>query len=138
MVLLTSVSDYWAYDRWDPAAPMNAPGPEAMTTFVSNAALNVTLYSTTLPDDHCLCCSPWVAPPPPVLPRCRASSSVAQAISAFIPTRNPARIERPPKGVTPSDLQPFLLPAEEVSSFVGSVAARVVDSTNGDIPPPQV
>jgi len=42
------------------------------------------------------------------------------------------------KGVTPSDLQPCLLPAEEISSFVVSVAARVVDSANGDIPPPQV
>jgi hypothetical protein len=42
------------------------------------------------------------------------------------------------KDVTPCDLQPFLLAAEEVSSFVVSVAARIVDSTNGNIPPPQV
>src|SRR5215469_18040366 len=97
IVPLTSVSDYWAYERWDQAASMNAPGPEAMTMFVSKAALSVSLYSTTLHDDHCLCCSTWAAPLPPVLPRCRSTSSVAQAAITFIPAPNPARIERPPR-----------------------------------------
>lgn len=68
LVLLVSVSDYWAYDRWDPTAPMNASGPETMELVGAQKAPSASLNSTALPDDHCLCCSPVVAPPAPVLP----------------------------------------------------------------------
>ena len=59
IVLLASASDYWAYDRWDPAAPMNSSGPEAISLFASRAASTLSLHRANLPDDHCLCCSPF-------------------------------------------------------------------------------
>ena len=77
VVLFTAASDYWAYDRWDPDAPMNASGPEAVAVFTAVGASNTSLLSANLPDDHCLCCSPLVVPPAPVLPQIGFGSCVA-------------------------------------------------------------
>jgi hypothetical protein len=69
VVLLTSFSDYWAYDRWDPAAPMNSCGSSAVSAvFDLDAPPGAALRSTDLPDDHCACCSPTLAPPGPAIP----------------------------------------------------------------------
>lgn len=68
IVLLTSFSDYWAYDRWDPTAPMNSSGPEAIASLAMHRGSDVVLASASLQDDHCLCCSPVIAPSGPVLP----------------------------------------------------------------------
>jgi hypothetical protein len=68
-VLLTSFSDYWAYDRFDPTAPMNSSGPEAVAVLGLHPASGAGLRSANLADDNCVCCSPLIAPPGPVLPR---------------------------------------------------------------------
>lgn len=73
ILLLVSVSDYWAFDQWDATAPMNASGPEAMEVMASQKAQTARLHSAALPDDHCLCCSPVVAP-------ARAASSATQLL----------------------------------------------------------
>src|SRR3984957_11440146 len=69
VVLLTSFSDYWAYDRYDPSASMNSSGSEAIAVLDWHAPSGVAWRSVNLPDDHCVCCSPLVAPPAPVLPK---------------------------------------------------------------------
>jgi hypothetical protein len=68
VVLLASFSDYWAYDRWDPTAPMNAAGSEGVAALTQHVPSDVCLRSTDLADDCCVCCSPLVSPPAPVLP----------------------------------------------------------------------
>jgi hypothetical protein len=68
IVLLASFSDYWAYDRWDPTAPMNSYGSEAVALMDLQGPSPVGLRSTNLPDDRCGCCSPIVAQPAPVIP----------------------------------------------------------------------
>jgi hypothetical protein len=98
IVLLTSAFDYYAFDRWDPSAPMNSAGPEAISAFApQTAATTASLHTTDLSDDHCLCCSPWIAPPRPVLPRVSVSSSVPQNARAAVPFSDPILIERPPR-----------------------------------------
>jgi hypothetical protein len=81
IVLLASFSDYWAYDRWDPTAPMNSSGSAAIPVFDLHGPSGASLHSTDLPDDHCACCSPIVAPPAPVvpLPSLSAASTVGLA-----------------------------------------------------------
>jgi len=69
IVLLTSASDYYAFDRLDPSAPMNSAGLEAIPDLVPQTATTANLRTTDLPDDCCLCCSPWIAPQRPALPR---------------------------------------------------------------------
>jgi hypothetical protein len=68
-VLLSSFSDYWAYDRFDPAAPMNSSGVDAVAAFNlrADAPACVGLHSANLPDDHCIYCSPLVRQPGPVV-----------------------------------------------------------------------
>ena len=67
-VLLASFSDYWAYDRWDPTAPMNSSGPETVAGLDLHAPSGARLRSANLSDDHCLCCSPLVSPAAPAIP----------------------------------------------------------------------
>jgi hypothetical protein len=67
IVLLMSVADYWTYDRWDPTAPMNASGPEAMAIVASQRTQTASLCGANLLDDHCVCCSAALVPPAPVL-----------------------------------------------------------------------
>ena len=83
-VLLASFSDYWAYDRWDPAAPMNSCGCEAVSVFDFQAPSDVGLRGANLPDDHCACCSPIVAPPAPIVPRPALSTFPATCVAADI------------------------------------------------------
>jgi hypothetical protein len=106
-VLLVSASDYWAYDRWDPAASMSSSGSEAAAFFAGYPASTVSLDCASLPDDHCLFCSPLVAPPPPVISQvCSGSgeglvSSVLPAksrafgVSTALPSRDPTRCDLP-------------------------------------------
>jgi len=68
-VLFASFSDYWAYDRWDPAAPMNSSGPEAIAVLNSHGSSTPSLQCANLPDDSCACCSPLMAPSAPVVPQ---------------------------------------------------------------------
>ena len=110
IVLITSASDYWAYDQWDPTAPMNSSGPEAIAIFASNTPSAVSLHCANLPDDHCLCCSPSVAPPAPVLPQAgfgssadgliysiRPTGSKTLSLRASLPSRDPTGFQRPPR-----------------------------------------
>src|SRR5215469_18017636 len=69
IVLLTSFSDYWAYDRWDPTAPMNSSGPEAIAALNLRVPSSASVQCADLPDDNCACCSPLMAPPAPVIPQ---------------------------------------------------------------------
>jgi len=65
IVLLTSASDYWAYDQWDPTAPMNSTGPDAIAVFASHTTSTVSLRCIDLPDDHCLAAlQRWRRQPP--------------------------------------------------------------------------
>jgi hypothetical protein len=98
LVLLTSFSDYWAYDRWDPAAPMNASGPEAVAAFDFHVPSGACWHSTNLSDDHCICCSPVIARPAPVVPHPALRTSPLNefgptAISAAL---NPPAMPAPP------------------------------------------
>ena len=68
-VLLTSFVDFWAYDRWDPAAPMNSSDSEDVLALDLLSHLGVGLCSATLPDDDCLYCSPMMAPTAPIVQR---------------------------------------------------------------------
>jgi hypothetical protein len=107
IVLLVSGSDYWAYDRWDPTAPMNSSGPQALALFVSQVASGVSLRCSNLPDDHCLCCSPLVVPPVPMMPLGCFGSSLDLVYSAkqsawnllsarhSVPARDPTGFNRP-------------------------------------------
>ena len=109
VVLLTSFCDYWAYDRFDPAAPMNASGPEALAAFDLHAPSTASFCSANLPDDDCICCSPLVAPHAPAVPRpafdmpsanelaCAAASGelTAPATSTSPPSFGPAGSYRP-------------------------------------------
>jgi hypothetical protein len=104
-VLLVSGLDYWAYDRWDPAAPMNSADPEAIAVFVSQDASNVSLHCAKVPDDHCLWCSPTMAPAAPKLALGCFGSSVVYPIgrspsnssrpAIFFPQRDPAEFNCP-------------------------------------------
>jgi hypothetical protein len=109
VVLFTSFSDYWAYDRFDPTAPMNSSGADALAVLDLFAPPGVGLQSANLPDDHCVCCSPLVAPPAPVVPQpASATPSVNElacavvsiglkppAISTSPPLRDPTGFDRP-------------------------------------------
>jgi len=68
IVLLTSACDYVAFDRWDPSAPMNSMRLEVIPDLVPKTATTVSVHTVDLADDHCLCCSPWIAPQRPALP----------------------------------------------------------------------
>lgn len=68
VVLLVSFSDYWAFDRWDPTAPMNSSGPDAFAALDWHRASGASVRCTNLPDDHCAFCSPLMAPSAPVVP----------------------------------------------------------------------
>ena len=98
LVLLTSFSDYWAYDRWDPAAPMNACGPEAVAAFDFHAPSGACLRSTNLSDDHCVCCSPVIAPPAPVVPH---SAYNTPPLNEFSPTVISAALKPPAMSASP-------------------------------------
>jgi hypothetical protein len=109
VVLTASFSDYWAYDRFDPTAPMNASGPEALAVFDLHAPSSTGLHSSNLPDDQCICCSPLIAPPAHTIPQpVLGTPSVDElahavvsaelepsAISASPPLRDPAGFARP-------------------------------------------
>jgi hypothetical protein len=108
VVLLTSFSDYWAYDRFDPAAPMNSSGPEAVAVLDLDAPSGVGLQSSNLPDDRCVCCSPVIWPPGPVVPQPTLSTPSVNdvpypvlsaelkpvAISTSPPLRDPTGFDR--------------------------------------------
>jgi hypothetical protein len=108
IVLLTSVSDYWAYDRWDCTAPMNSPGPETMAVIALQKVQTVSLRGASLPDDHCLCCSPLMARSAPVLPLPCLSSLLQNVVASIeltplrgidlsgsVPLRDPTGFDRP-------------------------------------------
>ena len=57
ILFLTSFSDYWAYDQWDPTPPVNSSGSEAIAVFASHTASTVSLRGANLPDDHWSGCS---------------------------------------------------------------------------------
>jgi hypothetical protein len=95
IVLLTSAADYSAFDPWDPSAPMNSAGVAVIQCLVPQ--MGMTASATDLPDDHCLCCSPWIAAKSPALPRAVLSLSAAQSVVADIPSTDPYLIERPPR-----------------------------------------
>jgi hypothetical protein len=97
LVLITSASDYCAFDVWDPSAPMSAAGSEAIRDLVQYRQASVKMRPSELPDDHCLCCSPWIAPRRPALPRASLSSTVTQAAKASLPSSDPILIEHPPR-----------------------------------------
>jgi hypothetical protein len=97
IVLLTSASDYSAFDRFDPSAPMNSAGAQAMPHLVSRTAILASLCTNDLPDDHCLFCSPWIAPQRSVLAQSSLSSAVTQSPKVVLPSSKPMRIERPPR-----------------------------------------
>jgi len=86
IVLLTSASDYSAFDRFDPSVPTNSAGLEAIPHLVSKSATRASLHTTDLPDDHCLFCSPWIAPRRSVLAQFSLSSPVAQSPTAALPS----------------------------------------------------
>ena len=69
VILLVSFSDYWAYDRWDPTAPMTSAGLDAIAAVDWHSAFGASVRSTNLPDDHCTFCSPLMAPPAPSVPQ---------------------------------------------------------------------
>jgi hypothetical protein len=108
-VLLASFSDYWAYDRYDPTAPMNASGSEGSAALDLHAPSGIALHSANLPDDDCVCCSPLIASAAPVLPQpalgmrspnelaypAGASELKPPAISTSPPSLEPTRFERP-------------------------------------------
>ena len=106
LVLVTSVLDYWAYDRFDPTAPMNACGRDALSGLLFDAVPVVSLESPNLPDDHCLGCSPLLRPRAPSVPLAGLFSSVNDSVyrcaklnrietSAPIASRDPTGFERP-------------------------------------------
>jgi hypothetical protein len=97
MVLLTSASDYSAFDRFDPSAPMNSAGLEAIRYIVSQTATLARVRTNDLPDDHCLFCSPWIAPRQAVLAQSSLSSALTQSPKVVLPSSQPIRIERPPR-----------------------------------------
>jgi hypothetical protein len=68
-LLVTSFSDYWVYDRWDPAAPMNSSDLGDVAVVDLYAHTGVSFWSANLPDDRCICCSPLLAPSAPVVPQ---------------------------------------------------------------------
>jgi hypothetical protein len=109
VVLLASFSDYWVYDRFDPAAPMNLSGLEAVPVLDLQAPSCVSLHSPNLSDDNCLCCSPMLAPPAPVFPQPALNRPFVNvladavisaelkrvAISTSPPLRDPTGFDRP-------------------------------------------
>jgi hypothetical protein len=97
IVLLASASDYSAFDRFDPSAPMNAAGLEAIPYLVSRTAALVGLRTNNLPDDHCLFCSPWIAPRRSFLAQSSLSTALTQRPKIVLPSSQPFRIERPPR-----------------------------------------
>ena len=97
IVLMTSAADYAAFDRWDPSAPMNSAGLEAIPDLVPETATSLSVRATYLPDDHCLCCSPWIAPQLPALQPASLSSSVTQTAKASLQSSDPILFERPPR-----------------------------------------
>jgi len=68
IVLLASFSDYWAYDRWDPTAPINSCGAESVAAFGLHGPSTAGLRAVDLPDDRCVCCSPTLTPSVPAIP----------------------------------------------------------------------
>jgi hypothetical protein len=95
IVLLTSAADYSVFDLWDPSAPMNSAGVAAIQRLVPQTGM--TASATESPDDHCFCCSPWIAAKSPELPRAVLSLSAAQSAEADLPSTVPFLIERPPR-----------------------------------------
>ena len=69
VILLVSFSDYWAYDRWDPTAPMTSGGLDGIAAVDWHSAFGPSVRCTNLPDDHCTFCSPLMAPPAPSVPQ---------------------------------------------------------------------
>jgi hypothetical protein len=96
-VLLTSASDYSAFDRFDPSAPMSSARAEAVTHLVSQPATLASLRTNDLADDHCLFCSPWIASRRSVLAQSSLSAAVTQSPKVVLPSAKPIRIERPPR-----------------------------------------
>jgi hypothetical protein len=97
LVLITAASDYCAFDVWDPSAPMNSAGSEAIGDLVQYSQASVKIRTSELPDDHCLWCSPWIASQRPALQPTSLSSSVTQAAKASLPSSDPILIEHPPR-----------------------------------------
>lgn len=98
LVLLTSFADYWAYDRWDPTAPMNSCGSEAVEAVNLHPPSAVHFHSANLQDDRCVCCSPVLAPPAPVVPQSalRASSANELACGVIATSLRPLGIPTSP------------------------------------------
>jgi hypothetical protein len=96
IVLATSAFDYYAFDRWDPSAPMNS-AELAIHDLAPHTAITVSARTTSSADDNCLCCSPCLQPRRPALPRVHLSSSLIQIVNAWLPSADPILIERPPR-----------------------------------------
>jgi len=97
LVLIAAASDYCAFDVWDPAAPMNSAGSEAISDLVPDWQASVKVRTSELPDDHCLCCSPWIASQRPAREPASLSSTLTQAPKAFLPSSDPIVVEHPPR-----------------------------------------
>jgi hypothetical protein len=97
VLLLAAAFDYFAFDVWDPSAPMNSAASGAIPGVVPQTVTTTTVRTPDLPDDHCLGCSPWIAPPRPLLPQVSFSSSVTQGPKAALASNDPDRMERPPR-----------------------------------------
>jgi hypothetical protein len=107
-VLLASFADYWAYDQWGPAAPMNSSGPEAIAALKLHGPSSASVQCANLADDNCACCSPLMAPPAPVVPQPAlhvqavtefpspvVSAALKPSISASPPWQEPTGFDRP-------------------------------------------
>ena len=98
LVLITSASDYCAYDLSDPSAPMSSAGSDSfMAGVIPSKLIPVQARTPNLPDDRCLGCAPSIAPKPPILLTSDLISFVVQNKTASLPYSEPASIERPPR-----------------------------------------
>jgi hypothetical protein len=93
LVLLSSVCDYCAFDRYDQEASMSRPVP----ALLGDTGMAICPVTTDLPDDRCLGCSPSIAP--------EAATIEGPVLTSFVIENRPHQppipeaqlIERPPK-----------------------------------------
>jgi hypothetical protein len=97
LVLLSSASDYFAYDLCDPGASMSSAGPELLLTHTAHAITLPLARTTDLPDDHCLCCSPSIAPQSVIVEPIALISSAFQCQSLFPPLADRQVFKLPPR-----------------------------------------
>jgi hypothetical protein len=93
VVLLCSVCDYCAFDRYDLEASMSRPGP----VLLGDTGMGICCVTKDLPDDRCLGCSPSIAPQAPTLEGPVLTSFIAQDRAIQFPIPEAPIIERPPR-----------------------------------------